>query len=594
VRASRRDFLRFGSAALAAGALRSQTPEPQAVLQQFAYNQVRLEGGPAAEQFRHHHELLLNLSEDSLLRPFRVREGLPAPGHDMGGWYNTWDFAPCHSFGQWVSTLARCYAGTGNEASRAKVGRLVRGYAATADPAGKFYVDNRFPAYVYDKLVCGLIDAHTLAHDPDALKTLARATDVVAPFLPPRAQPHQETPLIDHEDYTRHCWDETYTMPENQFLAWRLTGNRRHLDLAKRFLFDEYFDPLSRGENALPGRHAYSHVNALSSAAQAYLCLGDEKYLRAIRNAFGMIEAQSFITGGWGPDEHFVPPNSSGLADSLQKTHAGFETPCGSYAHFKLTRYLLRITHDPHYGDSMERVLYNAALGATPLQPDGRAFYYSDYSFDGKKVFFSEKWPCCAGTLPQLASDYGVSSYLRDGRNVYVNLYLPSTLMWEDGGARYSIRQTTDYPRETGVRFHVTASKPAEFAIFLRIPAWTKDARLSVSGSRASQPVNAGTFAEVRREWKTGDTIELELPMTTRVQPLDEGHRDLVGLLYGPLALFPLIEGTALPALATEALLAATRAPEWTVQTGGAPLRMKTFLDIQDEKYATYLRVRAS
>jgi len=591
---SRRQVLQFGAAAMALPRIRASAAEPAGLLQQFGYDEVRLNGGPAGAQFQHHHELLLNLSEDSLLRPFRVREGLPAPGHEMGGWYSTWEFAPCHCFGQWVSTLARCYAATGNQASRAKVGRLVRGYAATIDPAGKFFVDNRFPAYVYDKLVIGLLDAHSLAGDPDALKTLARVTDVVQPFLPPKAQPHQETPLVDHEDYTRHCWDESYTMPENQFLAWRRTGDDRYLALAKRFLFDEYFDPLARGENSLPGRHAYSHVNALSSAAQAYLSLGDEKYLRTIRNAFGFIEAQSFVTGGWGPDEHFVPPDGDGLLDSLTKTHASFETPCGSYAHFKLSRYLLRITRDPHYGDSMERVFYNAVLGAKPLEPDGHAFYYSDYNFEGRKVFFGDKWPCCAGTLPQIASDYGISAYLRDGGNVYVNLFVPSTVTWQEGGRRFSLRQTTEYPHDTRIRVEITASRPATFSVLLRIPAWTKDARLSVSGSRGWQPAQAGAFAELRREWKTGDTIELELPMATRLEPLDRRHPDVVGLLSGPLVLFPLARPAGAPTVPRKSLLAAVRAPgsarEWRVETGGLPLRLKSFLDIADENYTTYVR----
>ena len=88
-----------------------------------------------------------------------------------------------------------------------------------------------------------------------------------------------------------------------------------------------------------------------------------------------MVLAQSFATGGWGPNESFIAPDSSGLYDSLTSTHRGFETPCGSYAHFKLARYLLRVTRDGRYGDSMERVFYNTILGAKPLQPDGQAFY---------------------------------------------------------------------------------------------------------------------------------------------------------------------------------------------------------------------------
>ena len=140
---SRRTFL--GSAAVAGVGLPSFAAGHVAPLAQFPDTSIQFPDGPQRTQREQTHAVLMNLSEDSLLRPFRVREGLPAPGHDMGGWYNTWDFAPCHCFGQWVSTLARCYAATGHEASRAKVDRLIRGYAATASPAGKFYVDNRSP-----------------------------------------------------------------------------------------------------------------------------------------------------------------------------------------------------------------------------------------------------------------------------------------------------------------------------------------------------------------------------------------------------------------------------------------------------------------
>src|SRR3546814_16856500 len=98
-------------------------------------------------------------------------------------------------------------------------------------------------------------------------------------------------------------------------------------------------------------------------------------------------------------------------------------TVCGSYAHFKLTRYLLRITRDSRYGDSMERVFYNTVLGAMPMLADGSAFYYSDYKLHtGKKIYYGAKWPCCAGTLPQVVNDYAISAYLHDPDGVYVNL----------------------------------------------------------------------------------------------------------------------------------------------------------------------------
>ena len=581
--------------ALASGAAPRPAFRPT-LLNQVAYSQVDLEPGPAQRQFVETHELLLNLSEDSLLRPFRVREGLPAPGDELGGWYSTEGFAAACPFGQWISALARMYSVTRDQATYDKIDRMIRDYAATLEPAGKFYQHYRWPGYIYDKLSIGLTDAHVFAQYPTALAVLARTTDIVLPYLPPKAMPHRETPLVADEDFSRHVWDETYTMPENFFLAWQRTGEQRYYDLGRRFLFHEYFDPLSRGENALPGRHAYSHVNALGSAAMAYLALGDEKYLAAAENAFRFLQEQSYATGGWGPGEHFVEPGSGGLGESLEKEHASFETPCGSYAHFKLARYLMRITGDSRYGDSMEQVLYNTVLGARRLQPDGRTFYYSDYTFKGTKFYHPDRWPCCSGTLPQVAADYRINAYFQSERGVYVNLYLPSTLRWTARGANFALKQTTDYPYESTVRLDLKASGPATFSVFLRVPAWAQGARMAVNGMRNSQKLDAGTFAEVRREWKDGDRIELDLPFSTRLEAVDAQHRDVMAVSTGPLVLMALRNGdTALGPVTRAQLLSARQtvagAHEWTAGAGESALRMKPFLDIQDEGYTTYLKV---
>ncbi len=324
----------------------------------------------------------MGLNEDGLLKPYRLRSGLPAPGPELGGWYDETGadylhldhgFAPGANFGQWISALARGYAITGSSATQAKMARLMAGYAATI--SGRFYEHARFPAYTYDKLVLACIDAQKLAAYADGFPVLKRTTDAAMPHLPKRALDRgEEMCSLPHEAAgpkdESYCWDESYTMPENLFLAYERGAGERYRALATRYLKDDtYFNPLSENENVLPGKHAYSYTNALSSAMQAYLTLGSDKHLRAATNAFRMIQqTQSFATGGWGPDEMFQPVGKGKLADSLQHTHASFETPCGSYAHFKLTRYLLRVTRDAKYGDSMEQVMLNTVLGAKRLE----------------------------------------------------------------------------------------------------------------------------------------------------------------------------------------------------------------------------------
>ncbi|HTQ50296.1 MAG TPA: beta-L-arabinofuranosidase domain-containing protein [Candidatus Acidoferrales bacterium] len=567
-------------------------------LAQFDYGDVELTSDPHENQLAETHRVLMGLSDDSLLKPFRQMSGLPAPGEDLGGWYHydpdyvwgkdTPGFAPSCTFGQWVSALARWYAIRRDAPTRDKVLRLNRLYAQTI--SGDYYDKNRFPTYCYDKIVCGLIDSHKYVGDPDAFAILNRTTDAALPHFPRHAVEHGVAWRPDKN--FSWTWDESYTISENLFLAYQRGAGKRYLELAQQYLDNEYYDPLAEGRNVLAGRHAYSYVNSLSSAMQAYLTLGDEKYLRASRNAFDMLAQQSFVTGGWGPDETLRAPDHSDVDASLTNTHASFETPCGSYAHFKLTRYLLRVTRDARYGDSMERVMYNTVLGAKPLMADGRTFYYSDYNFEGRKVYRDDQhWACCSGTLPQVAADYRINTYFRDGQGVWVNLYIPSTLRWTQDGAPMALTQESQYPFDSMVQFELNTSQARDFTLNFRIPAWAKGAAISVNGQHLSTEIVPGTFASVHRKWNTGDRVELDLPTRLRLEPVDARHPQTVAPVFGPLVLFAVTDTQ--PSLTRADLLAAKRVDRrtWQVKTTGTALKLLPFTDIGEEQYSTYLRV---
>src|SRR5689334_5068684 len=180
-RVSRRHFLQAIGLASAAGfiprlrgsklGLVASSPAGNSIsLQQFEYGDVSLDSAIHEQQLQQTQAVLMGLSDDSLLKPFRLMIGQPAPGEDLGGWYrydpnydwHTFDagFAPTATFGQWVSALARMYAINRSPEVRERVLHLNRLYAKTID--GKFYTNNRFPAYCYDKLLLGLIDSHRL------------------------------------------------------------------------------------------------------------------------------------------------------------------------------------------------------------------------------------------------------------------------------------------------------------------------------------------------------------------------------------------------------------------------------------------------
>src|ERR1700727_1155006 len=223
---SRRQFLQSSSLAAAAitssglwsrGAWGVESPAA-GPLSEFSYGDVLMASDLHESQLMTTHAVLMALSEDSLLKPLRQMSGMPAPGEDLGGWYD-YDrgFAPACTFGQWVSALARAYAINGDEETRQKVIRLNRLYAETI--SADFYIKNRFPAYTYDKLLIGLLDSHTYVRDPQALAILEHTTDTALPHLPGRAIEHGVPWRTDHPHQDFWTWDESYTISENLLLA---------------------------------------------------------------------------------------------------------------------------------------------------------------------------------------------------------------------------------------------------------------------------------------------------------------------------------------------------------------------------------------
>ncbi len=551
------------------------------------------------DQFHQNVSLFMSIPDDDLLKPFRQLVGLPAPGEDMGGWYspskdfnppkNMTGYIPGHTFGQYMSGLARAYAVTGDKATQAKVHSLVEGFAPTAQ--AKFYEGYCLPCYTYDKTNCGLIDAHQFAGCPDALKVLDKATDAVMQWLPPKALNRDEMAARPHPNLA-YTWDESYTLPENFYLAYQRGAGERYHKLAQRFLQDDtYFGPLSEGRNVLPGQHAYSHVNALSSAMQAYLTDGSEMHLRAAKNGFQFVLEQSYATGGWGPSESFRDPKSNDLVDSLHTTHASFETPCGAYGVFKIVRYLMRVTGESTYGDVMEAVLYNTILGAKPIRRDGISFYYSDYNNNAHKADYEQAWPCCSGTFPQIAADYGISSYFRSPRGVYVNLFVPSKVSWRQGSTRVSMTQETSYPYTNETSLKLKLDRSEKFAIALRVPSWAgSGTTIRVNGRPSGITAQAGSWATIEREWKDGDRIEYSIDMPLRVIPIDARHQNIVALLHGPVALFAIAPGDTTVTKAQ--LMAAQKSgPDWEVTGSSGKLRLKPFPAITNESYRLYHEV---
>ncbi len=595
VRFSRRNFLQGVAAAAAMSGFSSrraaQASSNREKLYELDYSAVKITAGPLRDQFDRIHTAYLALDNNRLLKVYRQRAGLPAPGEDMGGWYDADGFVPGHSLGQYISGLARFARATGNKATYDKVAQLVNGFAETLGPGGYPYASARasttWPCYILDKFEIGLLDAYRLGRLSSARDLLARVIRGAMPSLPPKVH---DRVGVKHPPY-----DEPYILPENLFNSFEVTGEKEFLAMARKYLLNkEYFDPLAQGINALPGKHAYSHVMALSSAAKTFRVDGEPRYLEALRNAWDMLEkTQEYRSGGWGPNETFVEPDEGKLGESLTSTHAHFETPCGCYAHFKLARYLLCFTGEARYGDGLERLLYNTVLGAKDPSGDGRFFYYSDYHPSAQKSYYPQKWPCCSGTLVQDVADYLVGIYFPSHDGICVNLFVPSEADVSFGGVPVRIIQTTRYPQDGEIELRIETPAPTTFTVYARMPGWLESpATVSVNGKPLDLKTERNTFAALRRRWKRNDTIQIKFPLRLRAEAVDLQHPKTVAIMWGPVMLAAVNPPPGLfadPLPIPQGLRSVPYNPmTFEMDQAGKRLRFAPFFSVGDEAYTTY------
>ena len=511
------------------------------MLEAFDYHGVRLDAGMLRRQFDETRDFYLRVPNDDLLKGFRERAGLPAPGVELGGWYSK----DCGNIlGQFLSGLARMYAATGDAACKAKADALLHEWAACIGPDGyPFYsLKPASATYNYDKLVGGLVDMIVYCGNTEAPECLARITGWA------------EKNLNRIRDYAnadgggeRAPWSEWYTLSEHLYRAYLATGDTRYRDFAEVWEYTEYwnlyakkqdiFGPRANGE-CQSAYHAYSHVNTLSSAALAYQVKGDKRYLDALKNAYDYLSKnQTFATGGYGPNELLVP--HAELLRLLGETHNTVETQCCSWAAFKMSRYLILFTGDARYGDWIERVLYNCIGASLPNAADGRVFYYADYNPAGaRKVLYDSGWSCCSGSRPMAIAGYHDLIYFKDAKSLYVNVYTPSTVEWERAGRTVTVTQRTRFPEENTTEFTVSVEKPTQFALNLRAPGWLAG-RMSatINGKPVDVSVDKQHWVRIDRRWRDGDRLTVTLPMRLRLESLDAARGWPAALCYGPVVM---------------------------------------------------------
>ncbi len=192
---------------------------------------------------------------------------------------------------------------------------------------------------------------------------------------------------------------------------------------------------------------------------------------------------------------------------------------------------LLRLNGDPRIGDLMERTIFNALFASQ--SPDGRHLRYFA-PLEGDRVYWKTDTYCCPCNFRRIMAELPTLVFYHADDGITVNLYAPAQAKLNlNNNLPVVIRQETDYPNSGRVRIGVDPERPQVFALRLRIPGWATNASVTVNG-QPPEDATAGTFLEVRRQWKPGDMVELDLPMPWRLVQGRQRQAGRVAVMRGP------------------------------------------------------------
>jgi uncharacterized protein len=522
----------------------------------FALSQVELLDSPFKAAMERNARYLLALDPDRLLHNTREYAGLQPKAPLYGGWESRGIAG--HTLGHYLTAISQQYAATKDARFKERIAYIVKemaeaqkayrdGYVGALPPVelktmrdfkrGKVEPSSAFdfrggawvPWYTEHKVLAGLKDAWVLGENAQAKEVTLKLADWMDDITRP----------LTHEQMQRMLQVEFGGMNETLADIYALTGDKKYLEASQRFYHEAIMNPLLAGRDELAGRHANTQIPKVIGEARLYEVAGDTNG-RKIAEYFWneVVHHHSYVIGGNSENEHFGPP------DQLS-AHLGPQTAetCNTYNMLKLTRHLFEWQPKAEYFDFYERALYNHIL-ASQDPKEGMFVYFMDLKPGHFKTYSTpdNSFWCCVGSGMENHTKYNESIYFAGlahpsnrADDLYVNLFIPSRLKWEAKGL--TVEQKTSYPRSDTTELHFTAKKPVPLGLKVRCPQWaTGGLKFQLNGKPLAVISTPGSYTEVRRTWKSGDRLQVTIPMTMRTEAMpDDAHKE--AFVYGPVVL---------------------------------------------------------
>jgi DUF1680 family protein len=541
-------FVSRRSLAVAIGLLLMDMQPSLAEVQLLSLGEVQLTSGPFLRAQQINRQYLLAHDPDRLLAPFRVAAGLQPKGE----LYPNWESSGLggQTAGHYLTALANMVAATGDQELMLRLAYMVADLAQIQKANGNSYVggvpDSRelwqqvaagdiraepfglngkwVPWYNMHKLFAGLRDAWLVAGIPQARDVLLGLADWCDELVKDLSDEQMQDMLRAEHGGMNEVLADIYAA----------TREEKYLTLAQRFSHRQILNPLLAGQDRLTGLHANTQIPKVIGYARIGELSGDKEWIDAARFFWETVASnRSVAIGGNSVREHFQPADDfSSMIESTQ----GPET-CNTYNMLRLTELLFRLGPEARYADYYERALYNHILASqhprhggfvymTPMRPR----HYRVYS-QPEQCFW-----CCVGSGMENHTKYGQFIYAHSDDALYVNLFVPSELRWQERNVL--LRQLTAFPDANESRLVLSMGESQEFTLNIRWPAWagSEGFAITVNGEALELSGKPSSYVAINRQWQNGDQVEIALPTRTHLERLPDGS-DFVSVLHGPIVL---------------------------------------------------------
>ena len=531
----------------------------------FPLQNVKLLDSPFLQAQQTDLHYILALNPDRLLAPFLREAGLTPKAPSYTNWENTG--LDGHIGGHYLSALSMMYAATGDTAVYNRLNYMLdelhRAQQAVGTGfiggtpgslqlwkeiktgnirAGGFDLNGKWvPLYNIHKTYAGLRDAYLYAGSELARQMLIDFTDWMIDI----------TSGLSDEQMQDMLRSEHGGLNETFADVAEITGDKKYLELARRFSHKIILDPLIKDEDRLTGMHANTQIpKVIGYKRVAELSQNDKDWNHAAEWDHAarffwntVVNHRSVCIGGNSVREHFHPTdNFTSMLNDVQ----GPET-CNTYNMLRLTKMLYQNSQnpynanepDPNYVNYYERALYNHILASQ--EPDKGGFVYFTPMRPGHYRVYSQPetsmW-CCVGSGLENHTKYGEFIYAHQKDTLYVNLFIPSQLTWKEQGL--TLTQETRFPDDGKVTLRIDEAPKKQQTLAIRMPEWANQSKsyyVKINGKRKVIITGKGShYLHFSRKWKKGDVVTFNLPMRVSVEQIPD-KKDYYAFSYGPIVL---------------------------------------------------------